>query len=348
MSIIRNLTKKALYYGGYYDVLGRLNAPGENRLLIIFYHNLVEDKDFGGAWNRGCPSRGHFDAHVKFIKAHYRVISVEEAAKEIINKGRLEMPSVAITFDDGYASMYSIAFPVLRKHDVPATIYLPTDWINRKMIPWWITLKDLIRNIDFQKTGQRAAEDALGMSQTPVIDPELPQIRQRQILLSRAENFLRDLPDKVVRNSVNALKDLISKNDCFTPQDSDPLTWEQIREMAQAGVCFGAHTCSHLNLKHADLELSEREIAGSKREIEEKLNTKISGFAYPYGMDIDKYEKLKPILKKYDFDYATTASYGNNDNKSDLYMLYRTTLPITMSPALLGRSLKLDYWFNPR
>lgn len=61
------------------------------------------------------------------------------------------------------------------------------------------------------------------------------------------------------------------------------LTWKQVREMKRAGFSFGAHTLTHPFLSSLDSEEAFHEISESKRIIEEKLQTEVRFFCYPFG-----------------------------------------------------------------
>jgi peptidoglycan/xylan/chitin deacetylase (PgdA/CDA1 family) len=54
----------------------------------------------------------------------YRVLPLAEAAAALHGGGMLPGRPLAITFDDGYRSVYEAAFPVLRAHALPATVFL--------------------------------------------------------------------------------------------------------------------------------------------------------------------------------------------------------------------------------
>ncbi|HEV8164489.1 MAG TPA: polysaccharide deacetylase family protein, partial [Actinomycetota bacterium] len=62
------------------------------------------------------------------------------------------------------------------------------------------------------------------------------------------------------------------------------MTRSQLREMAAAGVTVGAHSRTHADLRACgDAEL-EREVQGSRDDLEELLGTPVTSFAYPAGL----------------------------------------------------------------
>ena len=68
-----------------------------------------------------------------------------------------------------------------------------------------------------------------------------------------------------------------------TPSEIEPLSWAQLRELADVGMEIGAHTFSHPNLTHLGRECLEREVAEPKTEIEVRLGREVESFAYPFG-----------------------------------------------------------------
>jgi len=340
----KDIVKKILYHCGYYSWQERLRVPSENRLLIPVYHDFARDKEQDAHWSKkNTPSESQFETVLVTLKKHFRIISVEDAVREIRNTGALKGKSAAITLDDGYVSNYEIVFPLLKKHGVTATIYLSTDWIDRKSHPWWMTLTSMLDCCDITAAAVAKVDKILGW---PVgLNAKTPHnpAHLKQILRSHIESVLRSLDETTRDGVLHELRDTLFQGVEFVSRIEEPMTWEQIKEMAAYGITFGAHTCSHPNLSHVDLETAEREIVGSKRVIERRLGVDISGFAYPYGNDLVDYQRLRGVLEKHGFLYACTTRYGHVSAKSNLYLLHRIGLPLTTSPALVTRSLSMGY-----
>ena len=65
------------------------------------------------------------------------------------------------------------------------------------------------------------------------------------------------------------------------------LTWDQVREMHQAGIEFGSHTVSHTILSCIPKPAMMKELQDSKNEISERLGCPVVTFAYPNGKHAD-------------------------------------------------------------
>ena len=78
------------------------------------------------------------------------LVSLKEALKLAVAP---DQPFIALTFDDGYRDNYEVAFPILKKFDVPFAIFITTGLIDRTFPMWWHVLEHVIdRNviIEFQ------------------------------------------------------------------------------------------------------------------------------------------------------------------------------------------------------
>ncbi|MDF2984824.1 MAG: hypothetical protein K0R50_334 [Eubacterium sp.] len=90
------------------------------RVPILMYHDMAE-KSSGDM----VVSTGKFEEQIKALsEAGYTGITVNQMT-DYVEKG-IELPEkpVLITFDDGYLSNYKLAYPILKKYNLKATIFV--------------------------------------------------------------------------------------------------------------------------------------------------------------------------------------------------------------------------------
>jgi peptidoglycan/xylan/chitin deacetylase (PgdA/CDA1 family) len=103
-----------------------------------------------------------FEAQSAWLARHRRVIGVSEAAGRVAATGRLHARVAAITFDDGFRSVFDHAFPVLMRHRLPATVFLvaqtltpegrPVDWVDDPPV-WSLSTLTLGQIREMQEAG---------------------------------------------------------------------------------------------------------------------------------------------------------------------------------------------------
>ncbi len=101
------------------------------RVPILLYHHIADEFDLTNAISIISPR--DFNLHMTAIKAQYSPISLREYV-EFVNctDGSKTIPSnpIIVTFDDGYLSNYEVAYPILKKLEIPATIFVVTDTVG--------------------------------------------------------------------------------------------------------------------------------------------------------------------------------------------------------------------------
>lgn len=81
-----------------------------------------------------------FVSHCEWLARHRHVVPLSVALERMNRRGRLPRGMVALTFDDGFAQLDELVFPVLAKYRLPATVFLvaatlteqghPVDWVD--------------------------------------------------------------------------------------------------------------------------------------------------------------------------------------------------------------------------
>jgi peptidoglycan/xylan/chitin deacetylase (PgdA/CDA1 family) len=119
-----------------------------------------------------------------------------------------------------------------------------------------------------------------------------------------------------------------------------PLSWDQVEEMHTHGIEFGSHTLTHPMLSQMPLDLARREIADSKRLIEDKLGAPAPLFCYPRG---DFNEAVKRVVGDEGYLAACTTLPGDNDSKTDPFALRRTYISRRDTPEEFAKKVAGAY-----
>ena len=125
------------------------NKRADVKIPVLLYHNFVTtvpESDVDNFNYINTPES--FEENIKiFLENGYTIISINELND--INNGKKEIPSkpMIITFDDGYYSNYEYIYPILKKYNIKASIFIITDK-KRINIPCEMTGKEIIEEIE--------------------------------------------------------------------------------------------------------------------------------------------------------------------------------------------------------
>jgi peptidoglycan/xylan/chitin deacetylase (PgdA/CDA1 family) len=73
-----------------------------------------------------------FERQMRFLKNnHYNVITLQGLADLIREKSKIPYRTIVITIDDGYKDIYTYAFPILKKYNLPATLFIIVNEVGR-------------------------------------------------------------------------------------------------------------------------------------------------------------------------------------------------------------------------
>ena len=181
---------------------------------------------------------------------------------------------VCVTFDDGYRDNLRYALPILKKHDAPFTIYIPTSFPDRLGELWWLTLEHVIA---------RQTRVALVMDgEDRRYDCESTEAKYE--LFEHIYWWLRSLPEE--DDLRRAVRDLGVRYHVDDKALCDELcmTWAEIEEVAAEPLAtIGAHTVNHVMLRKASDEAVRKEMQNSAAVIEAALGKRPQHFSYPVG-----------------------------------------------------------------
>ena len=267
---------------------------------------------------------------LSYLQRQFHVVSLDAFLAGAESKAAPSKPLCVITFDDGWADTYSLAFLGLRKFGLPAVVFLTTGFIG-SLGGFWVERVKKSWGSPMMRERISAAFLDLAPAKTPPADLEtIVDWLKRMPTEKRKAILERTLPTNWsahIQEEVDAM-----------------LTWDQAREMNDAGIEIGAHTVTHPLLTYEDAPIVEREVKVSKETLEEKLGKKVRAFAYPNG---DWNESVRKQVEGAGYRCAFTTRPAWYHRNEDPYAISRILLHegnITaqkgeFSPAMLHLTL---------
>ena len=217
-------------------------AEAASSAVVLMYHRFGEPE-----YPSTNTTAEQLDAHIaELTSGAYNVMALDDIVAELNAGEALPDRTVGLSIDDGYLSIYSLAWPRLKGAGLPFTVFIATGHIDRR--------------------------------------------------------------------------------------SSRHLSWDQIREMRDAGVDFGHHTVSHLHMPKASAPRIAEEIADAHGRFETELGFRPKLFAYPYG---EASLSVAAAIKAAGFSAAFGQHSGVIGSTGDMYFLPRFAMNETYGD--LGR-----------
>jgi peptidoglycan/xylan/chitin deacetylase (PgdA/CDA1 family) len=304
-------TLQRIFHGAGGLQLIRWQNRSRNRVLT--YHNFQ-------------PSGTEaFEKQCEHIRHYYNPVSLDEVAAYVRDGKALPRNSVALTVDDGYRDFYLHAYPVLRRHQIPATVFLMTNFLDRREWPWWDRLRYAFLQAKVDSILLRVGE--LEQARYTLRDPA-----SRVAAFERTAEELKAVPNAARLDFIARLPETFGIDmPSDPPAEIEPMKWDEVREMASNGISFGAHTKSHPILASIGDEQLREEIEGSKQRIQDELGWPPAHFCYPNGRAADITDRVRSAVEQAQFSTAVSTESGWNEPGSDPYMLKRLSMETGVS-----------------
>ena len=309
---------------------GRLAGARGSPGIVLMYHRVASD--LVDPW-RLCVSPANFTAQLEVLTEHFRVVTLRELVAARGGDG--SRPSVAITFDDGYADNLHAAAPLLVRQGMPATFFLTSGTLGADREFWWDELDQLLLQPGalpeylYLQLGAAIRTIETGPAAAPLGDPQIAAATcvpweaagsTRLGLHYSVWNVLRALDDVARRAALDSLGRQLGVT--ATRRDSHrTLTRDEARELARLpGVEIGAHSVTHASLPACTPSEQLQQMQQSRHELESLIDRPVTGFAYPFG---DSSRRTLRLAASAGFDYACTTEAGCVDRTTRPYRIPR-------------------------
>lgn len=310
---------------------GLLSPGGANgRLSILIFHRVLAQRDPVLDWDLDA---GAFEQTVQWLKAWFNVLPLDEAVTRLRERS-LPARAAAITFDDGYADNFLVALPILKRHDLPATFFVATGYLDGGRM-WNDTIIEALRHC--AKSRLDLSNEGLGVH----------ELNSAEDVRKAISGILNDVKYRDPERRKQAVEHVAAVAGCRLPSDL-MMTSEQVRAMRREGMSIGAHTVTHPILARIDADPVRSEVLESKQFLESLLQERVGLFAYPNGKPtVDYRARDVATMRGLDFDAAVTTAWGVADARSDLMQLPRFT-PWDRTRFRFGARLMKNLLDNPR
>lgn len=224
----------------YYQILSFFNGIirfyFRKNLRVLAYHDV--------------PNKDIFSSHIKYLKLHYNIISIETLRESLLNDDvKLPNYSLLITFDDGYRNVLENGLPVLIKNKVSSCIFIITRYIDTTTNFWWK---------DVEVHGKVKGESSKEIRQTI---NELKKITNKERI--------------AILNKISST-------------EQKQLTSKELRYMKRNNMYIGNHTHNHPMLNNCSDDEIQNELEVSKSLFDQWNIEGFEVFAYPNGDRTEK------------------------------------------------------------
>lgn len=283
-------------------------------LKILAYHS-INDTANSAIHRRNIVEEGVFERQLLYLLENYRIAPLEEIWLNLAGRARSRDRVVALTFDDGYLDFYHHAYPLLRKHRIPATLFLCPAFLDRPLGKWDDNLSLLLGACSDQ-------EAFLGKLEAVIPQRKFSCYNEVVYFLQRAE------PEELagIEQGIQGLCAELA-------MPRTMLSWQEALELSlDESITIGSHSLSHYNLTVLNQETLRYELRRSRSLLEEKLGTPVKSLCYPFGLCN---EAVKRCAAEEGYAYAVACGDRYNTGKDDVYEMQR--LVVVNSPLAAFR-----------
>ena len=296
-------------------------ALTKHKAIILAYHGFISDEQLTPEENyEGRHLEiGKFKRQLEYLQRYHHVVSIESLVAHCRDGAPLPEHAVAITIDDGYASFSQLALPILKQLNLPAAIFLPTEFLDQQNMLWVDRLEYAASQTDAEKLMVSVGDQH--HSFRPVSNGKHEDsLAHLRVIAKQAKNSSRLKMIEELEQQAGVSLDGGSR----VPPHLLPLQWDQVADMVSTElVSVGSHSVSHPILSNCSAEEVQHELEASKRSIEQHVGRPCEVFCYPNGGPADLNHTTRRLLQETGYTSALSTMTGGNDPSTDVYELKR-------------------------
>ena len=249
----------------------------------------------------------------------YDIVDMDEAVRRIASDEPVRRFAV-FSFDDAYRDNLVHALPVLRRHNCPFTLYVPTALVDGIGEVWWQALEDIV-----------AANNSLAVIHREEAEYHVTaSLAEKRAAYDALYARMRAMPEE---ERVELIGDLAARYgmDLGAHCRALIMDWSELATFADEPLCtIGAHTVHHYELSKLSTADARSEMEQSARIIRAQFGRQPRHFSYPIGSTVAAGEREYALAREAGFETAVTTRPGG------LYASHRDSLNALPRVSLNG------------
>lgn len=238
----------------------------KQKVPVLVFHKIIPEYD--EIWPGVHPKL--FEEIILLLKKNYTIFPLDY----LYSKPELDFTKACfISFDDGYKDFLDYAYPILKRHEMHATLFvLPYDLSNKGHI-WTSTIIYFVKHYWFSEIRD------FFMGQGQYVDFG-NRFQDFEVNLSITKHLcgLRQSERSIV---MEALQKKFEADNRVMPKEL--LSYEELKKLDVQFVTVASHSLTHPSFSlETDSEFIAHELRGSKYSIEKELKSEVSSFAFPF------------------------------------------------------------------
>lgn len=270
--------------------------------VIVNFHQFYKKEN--GFIRKGPSVHTHvdeFEQLLGYLKVRFEPISLDTLVNHLRENEPLDNDSFVITMDDGYENNLTLGLPVLKKLNIPSTLYIATGFIDvQKLLP--------MDRVDYvlRKTTKKSFTWKYFDNETLEIDTQ----EKIRTVNSKIGNVIKHLHETELNDAFHELYQVLGVKQ--ENNYSRMLNWEQVKHLLESGVDIQSHGISHICMTRLDKNTAVNELYESKETIKRHTGHIPKHFAYPNGMKDDFNDYLRNAAAKAGYRSVASVIRGVN------------------------------------
>ncbi|OGC91546.1 MAG: hypothetical protein A2W25_03640 [candidate division Zixibacteria bacterium RBG_16_53_22] len=307
-TILRNSVARLIFQMG----ITRPERCSRGRLSIVTFHHVLPEAD-----RQAYPYSGlvvtpeELDAFLTYFTVHFDCGALAAQHERYLSGETPARPLLALTFDDAQHDNYSFARPVLARHHVKASFFVPVVAVERQKLLWHDRLGFAVLTLLKQTHGGR--EQLMRILATAGLSASGPHS-----MVSNVVGAAKELTLEARLRLVEALAEAAGATPA--PEFARLMTFEEIAWLAADGHEIGSHSMTHCLMPECDDRALAYEVAESRRMLQARTGQPIETFCYPNG---NADARTARAVAQAGYRRAVTTTWGNNGQDADRFQLLR-------------------------